>query len=156
MDNKNVAGPYNRALDYAFRLLKFRIRSEFELRSRLKRKKFEEAVVEKVLSFLKEKEFVNDREFARLWTQDKLIRPLGIRRIRQELKLKGIEASLINETLSAVKAKYEEGALTLQLARERLKRYNKLEPQKAKRRIYSFLLRRGFSPEAVYNAVNQL
>mgnify|MGYP001591772823 FL=1 len=147
---------FNKARDYAFRLLKFRMRSEEELRQRLKRKKFDQATIEKVIQFLKEKDFIDDREFARAWVADKIKRPLGIRRIEQELKTKGINKEIFQEALATSCNNYDEAGAIRQLAVKRLERLKGLEPRKVKSRLYSYLLRRGFSPEIVFDIITQL
>ena len=47
-----------KAKNYCFLLLKFRLRSEYELLERLKNKKFDCQTSEKAVSFLKEKGFI--------------------------------------------------------------------------------------------------
>lgn len=147
---------FNRCRDYAFRLLKFRMRSENELSGRLKRKHFDCETIAKVISFLKEKRFIDDREFTRQWIADKLKRPLGLRRIKQELKIKGVEENIIAEGLGEVKNNYNEESIVWELARQRIKRLAGIEPKKARQRIYSYLLRRGFSLDIVCDVVKQL
>ncbi len=77
-----------KARAYAFLLLKFRLRRENELLARLKQKGFSEQVSKDTVNFLKEKEFIDDRVFAKGWVASRLKRPFGLRRIKQELNLK--------------------------------------------------------------------
>ena len=51
---------------------------------------------------------------------------------------------------------YSEAGTVLDLAKRRLTRLKGVEPDSAKRRLYAFLLRRGFSPEIVADTLNQL
>ena len=153
---ENNKGPgFDKARNYAFRLLKFRMRSQQELRARLMRKKFDAAVIEKVIAFLGEKKFIDDREFARVWAQEKIKRPLGIARISRELKLKGIDKNIIVEVLETIRSNYDEEGVVSELARARLERFKGLEPKKARMRLYAYLLRRGFSPDVISDAVKQ-
>lgn len=145
-----------KARDYAFLLLKYRLRSENELRTRLKRKKFPEEVIAKTISFLKEKEFLNDALFAKSWIDARIKRPLGINRIREELKIKGVSREIIQEQLRQLKEDYREADIVKEVAAERFSRMRKLEPLAAKRRLCGYLLRRGFSPDTVYEALRQL
>ena len=146
----------NKALRYAFGLLKFRPRSEYELRQRLKRRGFSESAVEETLFFLKEKKFVDDLEFVRIWVQSRLKKPLGINRIRQELKIKGIEKDLIEQALKDITDKYSEDRVVKELACRRWGRLKHVQPQKARRRLFLFLLRRGFSIDKIQEAINQI
>jgi len=137
-------------------LLKFRLRSEKELYSRLKKKGFDEVVIKETLSFLKEKSFIDDRIFAKAWIESRLKRPLGIRRIEAELKAKGIDKEIIDSQIEAVKQGYSEEDIVSRIAQERFRKLKDIEPQKAKRRIFAYLLYRGFSPEIIIDMVNQL
>ena len=147
---------FKKALEYAFLLLKYRLRSENEIRLRLKKKKFSEDLIDKVEAFLKEKKFIDDSIFAKAWIQSRIKRPLGLRRIRQELKLKGVSPEIIASEVDKIKKDYAEEDVVKEIAQMRLKRLKGLDPTVAKRRLYAYLLRRGFSPEVVYDVIGQL
>ncbi|MDO8662833.1 MAG: regulatory protein RecX [Candidatus Omnitrophota bacterium] len=146
---------FERARNYAFLLLKFRLRSENELAQRLRLKKISEETIQEVISFLKEKKFIDDHVFAKAWLDSRLKRPLGLRRIKQELGQKGVDKKIIEQEAAKLKD-YSESQTVLGLAKERLNRLKGVEPDCAKRRLYAFLLRRGFSPEIVTDVLNQL
>lgn len=137
-------------------MLKFRLRSEREIYERLKRKRFEEETIKETLLFLKDKEFINDELFAKSWIESRLRKPLGLRRIKQELTLKGINKEIIDGQLSIIRDDYPEEEIVAKIAKEKLGKLKGIDPQKAKKRVYSYLLRRGFSPEMVYEAMNNL
>ncbi len=145
-----------KARAYAFLLLKFRLRSENELLVRLKQKGFSEQISNDTVSFLKDKEFIDDRVFARGWVATRLKRPFGLRRIRQELAQKGLDKEVIEDSLVQAKKDYSEDQIVSQLAQQRFSRLKGIEPQKAKARVYAYLLRRGFSPDIVSDTVKQL
>lgn len=156
MESRDSEVVLQKARAYAFLLLKFRPRSEKELAERLGRKKFDAAVIKETVTFLKEKRFIDDREFARAWIQSRLKKPFGLRRIRQELKRKGIADSVVTGQMQEIKKDYREQELVSVLAQERLKRLGAIEPQKARQRIYAYLLRRGFSPDVVIEVLHSL
>lgn len=137
-------------------LLKFRLRSEKELYQRLKRKKFAEEIIRETILFLKDKGFIDDESFTKTWIESRLKRPLGLRRIRQELNLKGIAKETIDSQIIEAKNNYCEEDIVRKVAQERLGHLKSIEPDIAKRRLYSYLLRRGFSPEIVVDAITQL
>lgn len=145
-----------KAKNYAFLLLKFRLRSEKEIRERLKKKKFDAQTIDDTLAFLKEKQFIDDNYFTKAWIESRLKKPLGIRRLRQELSIKGIDKEIIESRITEIKANYSEDEVVKQVAEEKLKKIKGIDPRKAKNRIYAYLLRRGFSPEIVIDALNQL
>ncbi len=146
---------FAKARDYAFFLLKFRLRSENELVQRLKLKKIPEETIKEVISFLKEKRFIDDNVFARAWLNSRLKRPLGLRRIKQELRQKGVDKEIIEQETAKLKD-YSEDKIVLDLAKGRLNRLKGIDQVSAKRRVYAYLVRRGFSPEIVIATLNQL
>ena len=145
-----------KAREYAFLLLKFRLRSENELASRLRQKKFPEEIIRDTISFLKDKRFIDDRVFAKGWVASRLKRPFGLRRIRQELVQKGLGKEIIEETFTQAKEGYSEDSIARQLAEQRFSRLKNIEPLKAKARVYAYLIRRGFSPDVVSDIVKGL
>ncbi len=144
-----------KARAYAFLLLKFRQRSEKELRSRLNRKKFDREVIDSTIRFLKEKNFIDDRCFARSWIKARIKRPLGIRRLEVELKLKGVSPDIIEEELDTISKDYSEEEVVTGIILTKSESLKRIDPEKAKRRIYSYLLRRGFSPGVIIEALKR-
>lgn len=148
--------PLIKARQYAFLLLKYRLRSEEELRLRFRRKKFDTKTIEETISFLRQKRFIDDRLFCRAWIDSRLKRPYGLRRIKLELKKKGIPAKVIEEESAKVCENYSESSEILELAKTRFEKLKDMEPYAAKRRLYAWLLRKGFNPESVSEAIEQL
>lgn len=150
-----------KAKNYCLLLLKYRPRSEQELCERLRRKKFEEAVIQETVSFLKAKGFINDSLFAKSWIESRLRKPLGFRRIAQELRLKGIDESLIESLINKAGSDYSEFDVVRKVCQNRFPRLiggrnlPTYEVGRLKRRLYGYLLRRGFSPEVVAEAINE-
>ena len=145
-----------KAKDYAFLLLKFRLRSENEIRQRLKKKKFDADIIEMTLFFLKDKGFIDDNYFAKTWIESRIKKPLGIRRLKAELSIKGINKAIIDTQIDKIKKSYSEEDIVGGIAKDRLNKLKGIDPQKAKKRVYAYLLRRGFSPEVVMDTINQL
>ena len=104
---------------YAFLLLKFRLRSEKELEARLKQKGFSLELSQATVNFLKEKEFIDDRVFAKNWVAGRLKRPFGLRKIKQELAQKGLAPEIIQDSLSQAKESYQENQIVRELAEKR-------------------------------------
>jgi len=151
---RNNEEALQKARDYAFLLLKFRLRSEKEIYQRLKRKRFDEEVIKQTLSFLNDRGFIDDNLFAKAWIESRIKKPLGLRRIRQELNLKGIDKEIIDSEIREIKKNYSEPDLVKEIAKVRLAKLKGIEPHSARRRVYAYLLRRGFSPEIVIEALS--
>ena len=148
--------PLQNAERYAFLLLKFRPRSEKEIRERLIRKNFSADIIEKTVSFLKEKKFINDRLFAEAWIDYRINKPLGLRRLQKELSGKGIDKQIIIRCIENIKKDYSEESVVERIAREKIVSLKGIDRRKAKTRIYAYLLRRGFSPYVVLDVVNRI
>ncbi|MBU0503962.1 MAG: regulatory protein RecX [Candidatus Omnitrophota bacterium] len=155
MENKNLS-PLEKAKRYAFFLLKFRLRSEKEIYQRLKKKCFPEGDIQKVVVFLKSKNFINDLVFAKAWVDSRVKKPIGARRLKTELKIKGIQEGIIDEQIERVKKEYPQDMIALELAKSRFTKLKSVEPQKARVRVYGFLIRRGFSPDVVIDVLNNI
>lgn len=137
-------------------LLKFRLRSEQELAWRLKQKGYSPETIRGVVSFLKEKRFLDDEVFARQWIASRLKKPYGSRRIAQELRIKGIDKSIVERALREAGALDLENETAASLAKTRLAQLKGVEPHAARRRVYAYLIRRGFLPETASDALEQL
>ena len=155
MKNKST-DELKKAKNYAFLLLKFRPRSEKEIYQRLKNKKFNEEIIKNTVAFLKDKEFIDDNYFAKDWIQSRIKRPLGLGRLRAELKVKGVDKEIIDSQIEEIKKDYAEEDIVKAIAKAKISKLKGIEPLKAKRRILDYLLRRGFSAEIAFDVVGQI
>lgn len=131
------------AFQAAMRLLNVRPRSEAEIRDRLIKKGFPETGVEGILERLRQARLVDDEQFAQAWVENQTtFRPRGRRALRLELRQKGISDELIQKTLEETT---EEESLAYQAAEKAARRWNQLEWQEFRTKLYQFLARRGFS-----------
>jgi len=145
------------AKDYAFKLLSYRPRSIKEIRNRLKKKDYSLKVISEVIKSLKRLKFLNDREFAKIWVENRIrTKPMGRYRLYQELIQKGIDRDLIEKTLNDYQEE-EEIKLARELAQRKLKRsYQNLDEVTTKRRLYGFLQRRGFSYDTIQEILKEI
>ncbi|MDP3143330.1 MAG: regulatory protein RecX [Candidatus Omnitrophota bacterium] len=140
----------------AYQLLKFRARSEREIRDRLKQKGFPLGIIQQTIDYLYKLKYLNDGEFALAWTNSRILKPLGLRRIAFELKQKGIAPEVIEETFNGLKGKYQEYDTVMELAKNKFKKMKDIEEYKAKQRIFSFLTRRGFKLDTINEVMDNL
>ncbi len=145
-----------RAKTIVFRLLKVRPRSEGEIRTRLKLKKIAEGTIENTVTYFKHIDLINDRQFAKAWTQARLLKPFGLNRIRFELKNKGINDTLLKETISEAAKTFPEVHTIARLVQKRLPKYKSADPLKTKRQLFGYLVRRGFKPGDVTSALSKI
>ena len=88
------AGDFIRGRNYVWRLIKFRPRSEKEIRDRLKLRNYPQRLIEGLVSYFKKTGLIDDKEFARSWINYRLLKPVGIRAIEAELKQKGVSSEV--------------------------------------------------------------
>jgi regulatory protein len=143
LDEARVAGERALAMARALNYLGYRARSEKEVRDRLRRYGYGEETVGSVVARLKELGYLDDEDFARLVAREKA-RGYGPRRVSAELRKSGVGADLARDAVE------EEFARRSQLEDARsaaARRYNRGGSDAEARRVYGFLVRRGYSAE---------
>ena len=147
-----VAGERPLAMDRALSILGYRARSAYELRERLLRVGYAGTTVDVVLDRLEELGYIDDEEFARGAAREKA-RKYGPRRIYGELRRAGIDEEVAQGVVEEEFAERPEFEAALAAAR---RRYNTGEGSDAQaRRIYGFLIRRGYSAEVCAGVVRK-
>ncbi len=141
LDEARVAGERALAMARALNFLGYRARSEKEVRDRLRRYGYGEESVEGVVARLKELGYLDDEDFARLVAREKA-RRYGPRRVSAELRKSGVDAELAQGVVDEEFAGRDE----LEQARSAAaRRYNRGGSDAEARRVYGFLVRRGYS-----------
>ncbi len=141
----------------ALRLLKFRPRSESELKERLAQKGFTETVVQTVVEDLRRKGFVGDAQFARYFAaQQASSKPLGRRLLMSRLKAKGVQPELAKAAVETAMEGQDELTLAREAASRRAAALQGLPRQAAERRLFGYLSRRGFSGDVVWKVVREI
>ena len=144
LERARVAAERPVAMGRALNLLGYRARSEAELRERLGRYGYAEGTIEGVVLRLQELDYLDDAEFARLKAHEKA-RRYGPRRVSIELRKSGVDEALAQEVVEEEFAgRSEVGEARSAAAR----RYNERGSDAEARRVYGFLVRRGYSAEA--------
>lgn len=139
------------------RLLRYRPRSISEVRRRLTAQGFDRETIEETINKAEAAGLLDDRLFARLWVEDRLLHhPLSRRAIAQELAEKGIAPEIASVVLEEHYPPEKEEEIALDLAQTRLARYQGLEPARRVRRTVSFLTRRGFNAALASRVVRAL
>lgn len=146
------------ALEKATRLLTAKSRSSAELRRKLAQAGYEAAAIDAALEKLTRAGFLNDEHFARQFARSRLASgKRSTRRVRDELRTKGLDADLVAGAMDDVVA--DEGVrdadAALALARKKVPALRGLDRQVARRRLYGVLARRGFSPDVIGRAVSK-
>ena len=139
------------------RLVKFRPRSESELRRRLSEKGYGEAAIEQVIADFKKQDFINDAKFARYFaSQRMMLKPMGRQGLQRELKAKGVDFSLAASAVEEAAGETSEVDRARELARGRMGALSGLGKEASQRRLFGFLSRRGFSSDVIYRVVREV
>lgn len=85
----------SKARSYAYRLLALRSYPSSQLRQKLARKGFEEAVCEQVIEEIKVAGYINDEEYAVRSVERLKNRGYGPRYIKEKCRMQGIEATVL-------------------------------------------------------------
>lgn len=146
-------------LNKAYFFLKFRPRSEKEIRDYLYKKvsktHWSRDDADKIIEKLKEKRLLNDEKFIDLFVRDRTaLKPKGKKLLIRELKQKGISDKLIEKYFSI--NEIDEEKLALQILQKRWPRFKNIDSRKRFEKATRFLLSRGFSFELAKRSIENL
>lgn len=151
-----MSEPERQALVTSLRLLAITSKSRKGLAQKLEERGFSREVIEGTLDRLEKQGLLNDRSLAQSLLQSYIdYRPSGRRRIAFEMGKRGIKDATIEEALE----KYtpgEEKQKALELAKDKGLRWRKMERMKRRKKIYDFLVRRGFDFSLVREVVGEV
>ncbi|HXG39276.1 MAG TPA: RecX family transcriptional regulator [Bacteroidota bacterium] len=150
-----------RAQQIAINYISYRPRSSKEVIDHLKKKSFSAELAKTVTQQLQKKNLIDDIAFAQMFVRDRLKRkPIGSARLRQQLLMKGIAPNIIERVLHDLVNDDDQQRAAELLAAKRLSHaagsYAQLDPAKRKRRMFEYLLRRGFSTDIASKTVRTL
>lgn len=148
---------YEKGLQQAYRMLALRARSERELRAKLKEKKLDGRVIDRIVARLYELNYLDDEAFARQWTRHLAVDKLsGNRRIQISLQEKGVDRAACEQVLAEIRQDIPEREAIRQVIRKKLKG-GKIHRQdgRGKRSLAQYLLGRGFAPELIYEMITE-
>ena len=93
---------YPFAMEKAVALLAMRSRTQQEIADALRKNAYPERTIARVMARLDEAGYINDTDFAEQWAASRTTKGMGARRIRMELRQKGVDSEAIDEALSAI------------------------------------------------------
>ena len=131
----------------ALRYLGRRPHSVSELRIKLRGKDYAAELIDAVISELKEKRFLDDKNFAQLFTEENLsVKKWGKNKLRSELIKRGITRDIIDEVLAERLGGDEQTENAEDLARKKFRSLisRKLDKDKLRVKLLSFLASRGY------------
>lgn len=145
------------ALNASYRTLSYRNRSQKELEQKLKEKGFKKDIIQKTIAYLQERNYINDREFARQWGKSKIAQNFyGKYLLEREFHQKGIDSDTSNEVIEELYSEADEVKIAEQLSIKKMKLYRNLETEVAKRRLVSLLQRKGFNTDIILKVIKKV
>lgn len=138
-----------------YRMLNIRLRSEHEIRDRLRQKNLSDGNIDRTIEYFKQINLIDDQEFARQWISSRLMKPMGPYRIRMELVRKGVKETIIKSELDKLLVNFPVLDTLSELIENRMRRYADVDPVKGRRRTIEFLQRRGFNIAKIMKAMER-
>ncbi len=145
---------YPSALNTAVAMLARRSCSQKEIEDRLYYHHYDEEVVSLVVCKLNKEKLLNDEDFTSQWVQSRM-KKYGASRIKQELRLKGIDTDTASAALEELYSEDEQFENAVALAKRKIKSIP-VEKERGKifQSVTGMLIRKGFSWDMAKKAVN--
>ena len=141
----------DKAKGCALRFLSYRARTTTEVQSHLTNKGFEESIQEKVIEYLKDYRYLDDKSYAETLVRDRFnCKGYGRLRIAKELKEKRISSELASHALNQISTD-DEYAKAWKLI---LKKLDRSSNRYSKQQLANILLRKGYNWEVVSKLLN--
>ena len=137
-------------MDVALRFLSKSVKTEKDIIKKLVSKGFLEEIALETVKKLKSYGYVNDQDYSNRYAETYKNRK-GKKLIKLELKQKGVDERVIDETLNAIESEFD---TALKIAEKYCK--NKEKDIKLKQKCYNYLLSKGFSYEDSANATKKV
>ena len=152
MNEDSDSDQIRRASASAIRLLARRARTEAEVLAHLRRK-YPHDVARQVVDDLRRRALIDDAEFARLWTEERLrTKPRSAWLIRRELIAKGVSHDLAESAVSEC----DDAESAQRAATDYAQRLYAADYETFHRRLYGYMHRRGFTQSVSHSVVSSL
>ena len=124
-----------------------------QLREKLEKKEYLPEVINETLEYMTEAGYINDADYAARYVQDALnLKRHGKRRIRQDLRQKGIDIEVIDEVLGETES---DSSPALRALIEQKSAGLDLGDRKHRARVFNFLVRRGYDFDEINTAIRE-
>ena len=151
---------FEKGKQIAYRFLSYRPRSKKEVERKLKEKKISGENIVSIISLLEKNNYLNDREFTLNWIRYRMEnRPLGRRSLEYELREKGVDSEIIKDSLDEVyTGEFDEYEVAVRLAEKKIASLRKVKTEDniVKRRLFSYLHRKGFSYDTIERVIENI
>lgn len=140
----------DKAYDRSLNLISHRMRSEWEVRDYLKRKDYDEAMRDAVVTKLLARGYIDDKTFAKRWVENRrLLKSTSKRRLSQELRQKRVSDDIIQAVLEADETD------ELEVLKELIEKKRKQTKYQDDTKLMQYLARQGFSYDQIKQATQE-
>jgi len=138
---------FREAKSRAVKFLALKIRTENEVLKKLEDEGYDQEVAEVVIEELKSIGYINDKMYVQKYLYDRSkLKPISKKLLKYQLKNKGIIEEIIDEVVDSWEIDDETVAETL--VKRKFGKYD-LSDEKVIKKVYSFLLHRGYNSEII-------
>lgn len=147
-----------KAKNLAYTFAAYKMRTEFEVRQRLKQKDYSQNIIQQAIEFLYEFNLLDDSKYANLFVKEKSITKVwGVNRIKNELFRKGVDENIIESAIANFFPKEDSFAKAIKIAEKKYKILcKKYDIRKSQQLLYGFLQRKGFNSEIIKSIIQKL
>lgn len=143
-----------KALQVALRYINYRQRTSKEVQDKLTDASFPSEIIEDVVAELKEKGYINDKNYASQWAEMRsAFKPRSHYLIALELKKKGVGEDVISEALKEVP---NDKTLAIQFGMNYMRKLKNVDEKTFMKKMHMALRRKGFSYSLINEVMDEL
>ncbi len=142
-----------KARSMTLRFLTYRARSVREVQDYLKNKGFSDEITERLINEMKSYKYLDDFRFATDYTLSRKLRGYGIKKVRHDLFLKGVEGEIVEKVLVEHFSAEDDLSRIKELVENRKNKNSSTWDEGRFRREAAFLQRRGFQDDLIFKAL---
>jgi len=140
----------DKAYDRALSMVARRPRSVWEMQQYLKRKEYEQEVIEQTLGKLSNKNYLNDEAFATAWVASRrLLKNTSKRRLTQELRAKRVSDEIVRAVLEADDTDEQE------VLRQLIERKRSQTRYQDEQKLMQYLVRQGYNYSDIKSVLSE-
>lgn len=136
---------------------KRKLKDKQSLRDKSLQDEISEASIDLIIERLKQKNMLNDLEFAKVWVEGRRrSKQKSIRALKTELMQKGINREIVEEAVSSQSSVVSEEELARLALEKKIRIWENLPSEELKKKTIEFLLRKGFDYELIKDVVEKI
>ena len=144
----------------AYTYLGKRLHSVYELKTKLRQKKYDKDLIQSAIEDLQKADILDDMRFAEMYSDEKLrLKLWGKTKLKSELMKKGISsaiiASVLEDKFPDASEEIDNASRLVKKKYDQLKNRN-MEHQKLLKRLYAFLISKGYSYDVSRQAIEKI